>query len=545
MWSRSLLAAAAAAVLLAGCTKISSATGPHAARPGVEPGVLRIADISDPSTLNPMMTGADVAYQLASYSLEYLVQLDDKGGLAPVLCERVPSVENGDISKDGLSITYHLRHGVLWQDGAPFTAADVVATWKQVMNPNNPVQIRTGYEVISRIDTPDKWTAVLRLKQPYAPLPTRFLVGIQEGPIAVLPAHLIADQPDLVHSPLNNKPVGTGPFIVQSWQHNGRLVYVANPHYWRGAPKLRKIIFQAQPSQSTEIIGFHAGEIDADLDVGPADLPSYRQLQGMHIVQSPSLRLAVVVMNAMPSSPLQDVRLRHAVAFAINRHETLHKINHDVGVMADEFLPSWSWAYTPDVPRYDYDPKQAAALLDQAGWRPGPDGIRVKNGRRLSLILIGVTGSDSTRRFNLLTQQYLRAIGIEGIIKEYEYGLVFDINGPIRQGRYDIATYSYSVNYDPSALQDDGCDQFAPAGANESRLCDPVVDRLERQALAVYDVAKRKPLYAEIERRRMEDLGTFPLYYRDRVSVISDTLHDYIPSRGIMANWNAYQWTLP
>ena len=544
MWHRAL-AAIAAAVLLTGCTKISSSTGPNAARPGAEPGVLRISDISDPSTLNPMITGADVAYQLASYSLEYLVQLDDKGDVVPVLCERVPSVENGDISKDGLSITYHLRHGVLWQDGVPFTSEDVVATWKQVMNPLNPVQIRTGYEVISRIDTPDKWTAVLRLKQPYAPLPTRFLAGIQEGPIAVLPAHIIAGQSDLVHSSLNNKPIGTGPFIVQSWQHNGRLVFVANPHYWRGAPKLHKIIFQAQPSQATEIVGFGTREIDADFDAGPADLPSYRQLEGMRISQSPSLRLSVVVMNASPSSPLQDVRLRHAVALAINRHETLHKIMHDVGVIADEFLPSWSWGYTPDVPRYEYDPKQAAALLDEAGWKPGQDGIRVKDGKRLSLVIIGVTGSDSTRRFNELTQQYLRAIGVEGIIKQYEYGLVFDINGPIRQGRYDIASYSYSVNYDPSALQDDGCDQFAPAGANESRLCDPAVDRLERQALAIYDVAKRKPLYAEIERRRMEDLGTLPLYYRDRIGVITNDLANYIPSRGIMPNWNAWQWTMP
>jgi peptide/nickel transport system substrate-binding protein len=544
MWHR-LLACAAAGVLLASCTKITTATGPNAARKGVEPGVLRISDISDPSTLNPMLSGADVAYQLASYSLEYLVQLDDKGELVPVLCERVPSIQNGDISKDGLSITYHLRHGVTWQDGEPFTSADIVATWKQVLNPNNPVEIRTGYDVISRIDTPDSWTAVLRLKQRYAPLPTRFLAGIQEGPIAVLPAHIIANQPDLVHSSLNNKPVGTGPFIVQSWQHNGRLVYVANPHYWRGAPKLRKIIFQAQPSQSTEIVGFKTHEIDADLDAGPANLPTYVQLEGMHVKQSPSLRLAVLVMNAAPSSPLQDVRLRHAVALSINRHETLHKINHDVGVMADEFLPAWSWAYTPDVPHYDYDPKKAAALLDEAGWRPGPDGIRSKNGQRLSLILIGVTGSDSTRRFNILTQQYLRAIGVEGIIKEYEYGLVFDISGPIRQGRFDIATYSYSVNYDPSTLQDDGCDQFSPGGANISHLCDQVVDRLERQAILIYDPAKRKPLYAEIQRRRMDDLGTFPLYYRDRIGVISDALQNYIPSRGIMANWNSYQWTVP
>lgn len=541
MSQRALLALALTAIVCSGCSKISSSTG---LSQRAQPGVLRISDISDPSTLDPMLTGADVAYQLASYSLEYLVQLDDQGRLAPMLCERVPSRENGDISPDGLSITYHLRKGVTWQDGQPFTSADVVATWRQVMNPANPVIIRTGYEVIARIDTPDKYTAILRLKQPYPPLPTRFLAGIQEGPIPVLPAHVIANLPDLVHSSLNEHPIGTGPFIVKSWEHNGRLVYVANPHYWRGAPKLHEIIFQAQPSQSTEIIGFRSGELDADLDAGPTDLPSYRMLTDMRISQSPSLRLAVLVMNASPGHALADQRLRHAVAYAVDRRETLHKIIHDVGTLADEFLPQWSWAYTPDVPRYDYDPKKAAALLDEAGWKPGPDGVRVKDGQRLTLVIIGSTGSDASRQFNTVLQSHLRAVGIEGIIKEFPYGIVFDYNGPIRQGRYDLASYTYSVNFDPSALQDDGCDQFAPAGANESRLCDREVDRLERAALATYDQPERTQLYARIQRLRMDDLGTYPLYYRDRIGVVSHDLQGYLPSRGIMANTNSWEWSL-
>ncbi|MBV8222967.1 MAG: peptide ABC transporter substrate-binding protein [Candidatus Eremiobacteraeota bacterium] len=532
---------ALAIVVLGGCSKISSSTAPQR---GAQTGVLRISDISDPSTLNPMLTGADVAYQLASYSLEYLVQLDDKGNLTPVLCERLPSRENGDISADGRSITYHLRKGVTWQDGQPFTSADIVATWKQVMNPANPVIIRTGYEIIQRIDTPDRYTAVLRLKQPYAPLPTRFLVGIQEGPVPVLPAHIIANMPDLVHSSLNEHPIGTGPFIVRSWEHNGRLVFVANPHYWRGAPKLHEIVFQAQPSQSTEIIGFRTREIDADFDTGPGDLPNYVTLQGMRVSRSPSLRLGVLVMEAAPGHPLADKRLRHAVAYAVDRREVLHKVLHDVGTLADEFLPTWSWAYTADVPRYDYDLKKAAALLDEAGWKPGADGIRVKDGQRLTLVMIGSIGSDATRQFNVLLQSHLRAIGVEGIIKQFPYGTVFDFNGPIRQARYDIASYTYSVNFDPSALQDDGCDQFAPEGANESRLCDPQVDRLERAALATYDQAKRKTLYEQIERLRMDDLGTFPLYYRDRIGVVSDALQGYQPSRGIMPNANAWQWWL-
>ncbi len=542
MWHRVVLVLAVACIAAAGCTKVSTSTQtPHAR---TEAGVLRISDISDPSTLNPMLTGADVAYALASYSLEYLVQLDDKGDVVPVLCERVPSTENGDISKDGLSITYHLRKGVTWQDGQPFTADDVVATWRQIMNPLNPVQIREGYEAIARIDEPDKHTAVLRLRRPYAPLTTRFLAGIQEGPIAVLPAHLIADQKDLVHSPLNAKPVGTGPYIVQSWVHNGELIYVANPHYWRGAPKIRKIIFQAQPSESTEIVGFQTHEIDADFDTGPADLPSYRLLKGMRVSQSHSLRLSVMVMNTQ-TGPLRERAVRGAVVAAIDRSALARNVYHGAAVLADEFLPQWSWGYTPDVPHYPFDPKAAAQTLEAAGWKADADGIRSKNGERLSLVIVGTAGSDASKHLNTILQSYLRAIGVEVIIKDYPYGMVFNIDGPIRQGRFNLATFTYSVNYDPSALQDDGCDQFAPAGANDSRYCDPQVDRLEREALAIYDRTKRKPLYARIQQLRMTDLAELPMFFRDRVGVLTQDLTGYRPSVGIMPNWNSWQWELP
>ena len=507
------------------------------------PGVLRVSDLSEPSTLDPMITGADIAYNLASYSLEYLVRLDDAGNIIPVLCTRVPSLENGDISKDGLRVTYHLRKGVLWHDGVPFTADDVVATWKQVMNPLNPVVIREGYDVIQRIDTPDKWTAVLHLRRPYAPLPTRFLAGIQEGPVAVLPAHIISGLKDLVHTSFNSKPIGTGPFIVRSWERGGALVYVANPHYWGGAPAIRKIIFRGEPSQETEYIGFQTHEIDADFDAGSGDLPIYRTLRGMRVVQSPTLRLLVMVMFAQ-SGPLRDKAVRHALAYAIDRQELLDKVFHGVGYVADEFLPRWSWAHTPDVPRYEYDPKKAAALLDGAGWKVGPDGIREKNGERLSLVLTGITGSDSGRALNIILQQDFKALNIESTIKNYQYGLIFDVSGPIRQGHYNIATYTYSVNYDPASLQDDGCDQFTPAGANESRLCDPEVDRLEREALVLNDRSKRKAIYARIERLRMDDLAMLPISFRDRIGVVSDELTGYVPSRSIIPHWNSWTWSL-
>ncbi len=525
-----------------GCTKVSTSVG------GVtgsgQAGVLRIADISDPSTLNPMLSGADVAYQLSAYTLEYLVQLDDSGHIIPVLCERVPTPENGDVSRDGLTITYHLRRGVTWSDGAPFGAQDIIASWRQVMNPLNNVIIREGYDAVDHIDAPDDHTAVVHLKHPYAPLPTRFFSGIQEGPVAVMPAHIIAGQRELNRSAFSSHPIGTGPFILTSWERSGRMVFTANRHYWRGTPQLAQIIFQAQPSTATELVGFQTHEIDADFDAGPGRLPEYGSLSGMRVMRSRSLRLTVGVMNCQ-RFPFDDVRVRHAVAYAINRAQVLHDISHDAGVVADEYLPRWSWAYTPDVPHYPFDPPRAAAELDAAGFKPGRDGIRSRDGRELRVVLVTTAGDQPGLRFDTMVQAALQTVGFVVTIKPYPYGLIFDNDGPIRTGNYNMAFYSFSVNFDPSSLDDDGCDQFAPHGGNDARFCDPTTDRLEREGLAITDVSKRKAIYAEIQRRRMSDLADLPVYYRDRVGVVTSDVHGYTASNGIIPQWNAWQWSKP
>ncbi|MBV8671485.1 MAG: peptide ABC transporter substrate-binding protein [Candidatus Eremiobacteraeota bacterium] len=534
-----------AIVLLAGsdCTKVSTSVG-NGAQPSSLPGILRISDISDPSTLNPMLSGADIAYQLSAFTLEYLVQLDDQGNLMPVLCERVPSIANGDISNDGLTVTYHLRHGVQWSDGAPFGAADIVASWRQEMNPLNNTISREAYEVVERIDAPDPYTAVVHLKHRYAPLPTRFFAGIQENPVAVMPAHIIANQRELNTSPFSSHPIGTGPFVLQSWERSGRMVFVANPHYWRGTPKLKEIIFQAQPSTATELVSFQTHEVDANFDAGPGRLPEYSTLTGMRVLRSQSLRLGVAVMNTQ-RFPFDDVHVRHALAYAIDRGAILHDVMHDAGVVADEMIPSWSWAYTPNVPRYPFDQERARTELAEDGWRPGPDGILIKDGRQLTAVLASVAGDQPGARLDAMVQAYLRQIGFSLTIKAYPYGIIFDNDGPIRTGNYNLAFYTFSVNYDPSALDQDGCDQFSPRGDNDTRYCDPTIDRLERQALAMTDVAQRKTLYAAIQQRRMTSLPTLPMYFRERVGVVSDQLAYYTASRGIIPQWNAWQWSKP
>jgi peptide/nickel transport system substrate-binding protein len=212
--------------------------------------------------------------------------------------------------------------------------------------------------------------------------------------------------------------------------------------------------------------------------------------------------------------------------------------------LATEWIPDWSWAYTRDVPHYPHDPARANALLDQAGWIRSADGFRYRGGQRLTMVFVGTAGDGATQQLAALVQADLKAVGADVAMKYYAYDQIFNLTGPIRTGNFDFAGYSFSVNYDPGALNDDGCEYFAPRGANDARYCDPRLDALEEQGLATNDRRARMKIYAQVERLRMEAVAGLPLYFRDRVGIVTDDLRGYAPSRGIIPEWNAWRWTV-
>src|SRR4029077_717508 len=173
------------------------------------------------------------------------------------------------------------------------------------------------------------------------------------------------------------------------------------------------------------------------------------------------------------------------------------------------------------------------------------DGYRYKGGQRLSMVLVATAGDGAGQQLAALVQADLQSVGAELAIKYYPYDQIFNLTGPIRTANFDFATYSFSVNYDPGALDDDGCDYFSPSGANDERYCDPRIDALEEQGLATNDRAARRTIYAQIERMRMTAVAGLPLYFRDRVGMVTDGLRGYAPSRGIIPQWNAWQWSKP
>ncbi len=168
---------------------------------------------------------------IARLTTDILISADPHGNLVPRLARQVPTRANGGISADGLTIVYHLRAGVLWQDGAPFTSRDVRFTYDAIMNPNNDVISRHGYDIVSRVETPGPLTVVFHLKQPFAPF-VSVVFGESDSPYAILPEHLLAKYPNLNNVRSTRHPSAPGPFKFVRWLRGDRIEFVRNGHYF-------------------------------------------------------------------------------------------------------------------------------------------------------------------------------------------------------------------------------------------------------------------------------------------------------------------------
>jgi len=538
------LSALIAAAFFAGCTRVGTsnvATG-HA---WTHRGLLRIVNIAEPDSLNPLVGNFQIDSDLAQLWGGYFFNYNDRNELVPELVTTVPTLANGGISRDNRTVTYHLRKGVLWQDGLPFGADDVIFSWHAVMNKRNNVPSTVGYELIDSIERKDAWTIAVHLKKAYAPFITTFF-GPCSNPYVVLPAHLLAKFADLNRVPFNSQPVGTGPFVVERWQRGSKIVFRANPHYWRGPPKLNEIWYTPIPDENT-VISLLASH-EADLDFNAANV-NYKQLSGIdgtRVTLTPFTQFAQLVLN-LRSPQLSDVRVRQALWLALDVKALLRDVTHGVNIPGYTDQPAFSWAYNPNVAHYDYDPAKARGLLDAAGWKAGPDGIRVKDGKRLQLTLAGVQGSANGNAAAVIVQRNWHDVGVESLVKNYVSSLFFasyGAGGIIQSGKFDVAFDSWLNGVDPDDSTLWMCNQFPPNGENVYHFCDSRVDAAERVALGTNDRAVRKRAYDTIQAILAERVPVIIAWYSRRLAVANSDLKNYRPAHAVTSFWNCYEWNI-
>ena len=530
-------------VLASGCSRSGGTSGPAANAP--PNGVLRVALYAEPNSLNPLLVTNTAEDFLSSLAFDSLVTVDDKGNDVPDLAAQVPTLKNGGISKDGLTIVYHLRRDVKWQDGVPFTSADVKFSWQAVMNPDDNVVERRGYDQVRSVDTPDPYTVVFHLKRPFAPF-VDTVFGESDEPFRLVPKHLLAKYSDINRIPFNELPIGTGPFKVARWIHGDRIEYVANKYYFRGAPKLRGITVYVVPDMNTEEAELRAHNVDLAPDIATANLAHLRSnpTPGVTALLVPSPTYAAIQFNTT-HAPLDDVNVRRALSYGIDEKRIISTLLFGTAVPAAADLSDFYWAYDPNVMRYPYDPAKAQALLSASGWTAGPGGIRRKGGQPLSLQLVYGQGNATSQQMGVQIQSELRKIGVAVQIKTYTYTMLYATKaegGILNSGKYDLAEYVWVAGADPDDSSQWMCGMAPPAGNNISRYCNPRLDAAEEDALAHFDRARRKKDYALIQQLLASNApAAFQYYQRERFA-LSTALKNFKPN-GISPGWNAYQWS--
>ena len=538
---RRVVLASLAALLVVAPASPAPAAGRH---PYTEPGHLRIGVLRTLDNLNPLLSGQASVTDVAQFLFSGLIRYDRNGNPIPDAAREVPTQRNGGISTDGKTITYHLRPNVRFADGVPLTADDVVFTFEQIMNPRNNVPYHFPYDEAVSVTAPDPHTVVAKLRAPSAPFVAGFFrCGIQGS---ILPKHLLAKSPDLNHDAFSSKPVGSGPYAVQRYDANSVIEMVPNPYWYGGKPGLQRITYRIVPNENTLLIALRTHELDFYWSAPEQQLRELRSIPGIATSAAPFAQFEMLVFNAR-RPPFSDLRVRRATAKAIDFTALARTVYLDVD-LADwgDVFPR-SWAYTPQPDPSKYDPNAARALLDQAGWKPGADGIRVKNGQRLEVEISTVAGVIPRQNAEVLIQQQLRAVGVDLQVRNAPANVIFapyGAGGLFATGKFDLAIYAWTLLPDPDESQTAGPESVPPHGANYSGVADAELGRLQTAARSVYDRGRRKAIYAQVERRLGAVLPYHTIVWRANVDAWNDDLHGFEPAQAVSDFWNVGNWRL-
>ncbi len=536
-----IAAALVAAFFVGGCTRAQPARTAGPAADGrhswTVPDTLRIASGVVPRTLNPLLGTQTIEASINRLFSDILVTVDERGQFKPDLASEVPTTANGGISADGLTIRYKLRQHVSWQDGAPFSSNDVRFTFDAIMNRDNDIISRHGYDVVKRVETPDAHTIVFHLKNRFAPF-VGTVFGDSDSPYGVLPAHLLAKAKTINDVPFNSLPIGTGPFQVVRWLRGNQIELTRNDKYFLGKPKLRSIVIKLIPDENTEITQLQTHEIDWFFEVS---VNAYKELRGMspadvRIVLTPFNGYEGLMFNTS-KGPTKDVRVRRAVMYALDKPALVRRLTFGAADVATQDLPSFLWAYDRGLHPTPYDPAAAKKLLGAAGYGPT---------HRLSLELYFEQSTALNKTASVQIQATLAALGIDVHVHPQLSSIIYGgygANGTLARGHYDMALYNWIAGIDPDDSSQFLCSNIPPGGFNQSYFCNSQMDAAQRIALGTYSQPQRARAYADVQKILERDVPLDFLWWPKQIQAVNSDLRGFAPNP-VVETWNAWQWSI-
>lgn len=454
---------------------------------------------SSPANLDPRVGTDAQSERIGKLIFDALVHRDEHFNLQPWLAQswEIP---------DPLTYVFHLRHDVRFHDGRPMTSADVKWTFDSIMNGSMRTAKAATFRFVDRIDAPDDYTVVFHLKEPFSSL----LWNVSDGAIGIVPRGS-GDE-------ITRNPVGTGPFRFVSMKQDEDVVIARNDQYWGDKPRIPKVRFLVVPDATTRALELRKGSADAAINAFSADsVLALQSEKSLAVERAPGSIYTYMALN-LRDPILKDVRVRQALAYALDREPIIHYLWRDMARPAASVLPTQHWAYNPDVRQYPHDPARARQLLDEAGLKPGADGIRFH-------LTMKTSTEESTRLLAAVLQQQLREVGIALDIRSFEFATFYS---DVVKGAFQMYSLRWiGGNEDPDIFEHifDSA-SLPPKRANRSYYSNPRVDELIRQGRSTIDQQQRREDYFEIQRIVAEDLPYINLWYLDNVLVHSKRLRN-------------------
>ncbi|MCM3703885.1 ABC transporter substrate-binding protein [Paenibacillus macerans] len=499
-----------------------------------------IVGLTDPSgAFTPYFHQSGYDGNVSSLLFTPLVTVDDKGLPAPGLAER------WDISADQLTYTFHLRKDLKFSDGSPLTADDVAFTWTLLHDkaydgdsqiPTLHIEGGEAYKEgkagsISGITVKDPLTVSAKLEQPNAT--ALVLLGSDVLSKAYYGKDYKFGQLDYIKK-LHEKPLGNGPYVLEKFIPGQEVRYVANEHYYAGKPKTERFIYKTSEGDTWQYL--ETGEVDyASFSATTENIDKLKSLGFVNILPYTPSTYGYLQLNLEHES-LKDKKVRQALTYGLDRQSIYVDANQGAGQVANIPASPISWAYTEEgINDYAYDADKANELLDEAGWTKGQDGIREKNGKKLTIHFLGSKNAQ-TDIFIAVAAENFAAIGVD-----FQPEVFADFNALVSKvegGDYDIASFSTPMLTDPS----EGVVQFVDG---EIKGYDnPKVKELYDKALATGDIEQRKAVYKELFQLLNDELPVIFTSYKKTVYAYNGRIQNLSVSPFTGLSSSLPNWTL-
>jgi len=518
-------------------------------KPPVESDVINLAYGTEPDTLLKPLATVSAAVDVLTFTDAPMVGLNEKEEPFPYAIKEVPSIENGSVEvftvngQQKMKMTVHLRKGLKWSDGVPITSADAVFTEKLISDPNIKVVDKTAASNIEKVEAPDDYTIVYYYKQ----VDPQFVLGRKY----LLPAHILKpiydkNPADINSCSFNQKPVTSGPYMVDEWVKGSYIRLVANPYYPWGQPLIKSVVIKYIPNANTRL---------ANLIAGTLDVTSLNPQQAVVLQNNPKFNVSwnetesgMTYIGVNCENPfLSDKRVRQAIAYAINREEYSKQVyNGKAGLCRGPIMKS-SWAFNPNMKVYTYNPDLAMKLLSEAGWTKGSDGILVNKDGQKFIVKFGCTTSADMKTITFI-QDNLKQIGIKAEIQAYPITTYYSSIVP--RGAVDLYFAGWvedplfpgdllSYRIDQIPTQENGW-----KGLNWSRWRNEKATQETILASSSLSFEERKKHYYAFQEIFAEEIPEIP--WLERIDIVAKraNLVNYVGTKGGVNrySWNASFW---